>query len=66
MRRVAARLQTFAARASPEIHFMKTVARRYDAGLSLAALARLGGAVGKSPPHEPRETERRRSNRLGS
>jgi len=48
------------------ISFMKTVARCYFAGLALAALARLGGAVAKSPPaqltnrfltpFEPRET----------
>jgi hypothetical protein len=29
-------------------HFMNGVARSFDAGLSLAALARLGGAVGAS------------------
>jgi hypothetical protein len=31
---------------------MNTVARSYVAGLSLAALARLGGAVATSPPRE--------------
>jgi hypothetical protein len=30
------------------IHYMNTVARSFDAGLSLAALARLGGAVEKA------------------
>jgi hypothetical protein len=33
--------------------FMKTVARCYDAGLSLAALARLGGGIEKSRPRGP-------------
>jgi hypothetical protein len=33
---------------------MKTVAWCYDAGLSLAALARLGGAVGASFPRDGR------------
>jgi hypothetical protein len=40
-------------RPTQKIHFMKTVARCYVAGLSLAALARLGGAVERSLPRGP-------------
>jgi hypothetical protein len=35
-----------------QFHFMKTVAWCFVAGLSLAALARLGGAVAKSSPRK--------------
>jgi len=45
------------------ISFMNGVARCYEVGLPLAALARLGGAVAKSPPREARDTEWRLPNR---
>ena len=40
-------------RRGQQLHLMNGVARSFDAGLSLAALGRLGGAVEGSPPRGP-------------